>query len=163
MVDFSNTKDRCILHVEGDVNDADYVELTTDDFEEDQAIAIFKFLIYAKIENLDLMDLQEEEFEIDEEYEMDEDEKDDIDEDDDDDEEDEMSDADISNELEKVMFDSFRESGLSFEEANDLLGEEWEFIPNCEDYLAHTIEDVKLYKFENKEFYYYDNGWKKVF
>ena len=156
MVDFSNTKDRCILHVEGDVNDGDYVELTTSSFDEDQAIAIFKFLIYAKIENLDLMDLQEEEVEIDdddedEEYEMDED------------EEDEMYDADIENELERVMFDSFRESGLSLTEANNLLGEEWEFIPNCEDYLAHTIEDVKLYKFENKEFYYYDNGWKKVF
>ena len=46
MVDFSNPKDRCILHVKGDVNDGDYVELTTDAFDEDQAIAIFKFLIY---------------------------------------------------------------------------------------------------------------------
>lgn len=156
MVNFSDTKDRCILHVEGDVNDADYVELTTDEFKEDHAIAIFKFLLYAKTEGLDLMDLQEEEFDFgdeDDEYEMDED------------EEDEIYDEDIENELDRVMFDSFRESGLSLTEANDLLGDSWDFIPNCEDYLAHSIEDVKLYKFENKEFYYYDydNGWKKVF
>ena len=157
MVDLSNVKNRCILHVEGDVNDADYVELTTDQFEEDQAIAIFKFLLYAKTDNLYLTDLQEEEF--DEDNGLDFGNEDEMDED----EENEMYDADIENELDRVMFDSFRESGLSLTEANNLLEEMWEFIPNCEDYLAHTIEDVKLYKFENKEFYYYDNGWKKVF
>ena len=157
MVDLSNVKNRCILHVEGDVNDADYVELTTDQFEEDQAIAIFKFLLYAKTDNLYLTDLQEEEF--DEDNGLDFGNEDEMDED----EENEMYDADIENELDRVMFDSFRESGLSVTEANNLVGDSWEFIPNCEDYLAHTIEDVKLYKFENKEFYYYDNGWKKVF
>lgn len=150
MVDFSNTTDRCILHVKGDVNDADYVELTIDEFSEEQSIAIFKFLSQAKADNLYLTDLKEEEFEEDEDC-------------DEDDYDEEVYDADIETELDRVMYGVFRDSGLSVTESNHLLGEMWSFIPNCEDYLAHTIEDVKLYKFENNEFYYYDNTeWKKI-
>ena len=155
MVDFSNTTDRCILHIEGDVNDGDYVELTTDEFDEKQAIAIFKFLSQAKADNLYLTDLQEEEFEEDDDYDF---------EDEDNDDTDDLYDANIENELDRAMFDVFRTVGLSVNEANNLLEEAWSFIPNCEDYLAHTIYDVKLYKFENNEFYWYDNTeWKKVF
>lgn len=158
MVDLSNVKNRCILHVEGDLNDGDYIELTTDyDFSDkgelgdlDQFyIAIYNFLMKAKIDDIYLTDLEEDEAVLDF-----------GDEDDDDDYNPEDC---IANALDEVMYTTFIESGLSKENAAELVEMSYYYLPRYDCEKVHTITDVKLYKFDNKEFYYYDNGWKKVF
>jgi len=139
MVDFSNTKDRYILHVQGDLNDADYIELTCDDsdFSESMYIAMYKALKTLKScgKSMYIRDLEDKE----------------------------AKDEELGDGFDQFLFDQFIKSGLSKDDAYELVDCMYYFIPHYDMEHCHTIKDVKLYKFENKALYYYDNTkWKKV-
>ena len=144
MVDLTNLEDRCFIHTRLECAYYNYEKVFENDltreyyqFSENQFIAFYKAMKKCKDEKLDIFELEDEYSEEDE----------------------------FESKLSELLYNTSVECDVEEDRLYDLYNNLYGgILPDyCDEEERIIVADVKLYKFENKELYYYDDGWKKVF